>query len=197
MNTEKTIVAISSSPSKGRNSDSMLDAFIKGVKEQEPNVNIEKIYLIDLNIDHYCFENSTGFSEHEKEFASLANKIKNADGLIISTPTYNFSVPACLKNLIDRLRFVALDMTKRNILGQPTGQLNKLNLFFLVSGGTPKWQQRFIFFIYPAFWLRIVFAYYGSRKIKSYYSGNTKTFENKNILNKCQKLGKKFIKSIK
>ena len=114
------IIALSCSPSRGRNSDTMLDNFILGVKSVG-GVEIEKIYLSDINIDTYTHENSRGSASHEEKFAELVEKIQNANGLVIATPTYNFSVPAHLKNFIDRLRFVALDLENRNRIGQPVG----------------------------------------------------------------------------
>ncbi len=55
------IIALSCSPARGRNSDTMLDNFILGVKSV-PDIEIEKIYLSDIPIDTYTFENSTGLS---------------------------------------------------------------------------------------------------------------------------------------
>ena len=189
----KKIIAISASPSKGRNSDTMLDYFTKGIGSKSKNkLSIEKVYLDDISFDTYKYENKNGPTENEDEFSKLTQKIKECDGIVIATPTYNFSVPAKLKNLIDRIRFIALDPEKKNILGQPVGKLNNHKLYFLVSGGTPSWARFFLFFLFPPFWLFVVFAYYGSFASGSFYSGNTRTFENKKILNKCFKRGQKF-----
>jgi len=191
----KKIIALSCSPSKGRNSDYMLDYFINGAKTK--GLEIEKIYLEDIYIETYQYENSKGPLANEPEFKKLVGKIQRSDGLIISTPTYNFSVPAHLKNFVDRIGFISLDYSKNNLLGQPTGQLKKLRIFFLVSGGTPKILQKFLFFMFPVFWLRAVFMYYGAYKIGSFYSGDKKTYENEKILNKCRKLGGKFANKFK
>jgi multimeric flavodoxin WrbA len=193
----KKIIAISSSPSKGRNSDTMLDHFVSGVENYGNDlIEIEKFYLDDIYFDHYDYGNRLGPTEKESDFRELALKMNDAEGIIIATPTYNFSVPASLKNLVDRIRFIALDLEKENILGQPVGNFKKHRFFFLVTGGTPKYAQKILFFLYPAFWLRIVFMYYGSYKMNSYYSGDTKAFENPKILKKCFKLGEKFSKKI-
>lgn len=194
-NIEIKIIALSCSPSKGRNSDSMLDAFIEGLQKNK-NIDVEKKYLNDIKINTYCFENGTGASEDETEFEALTESIKYAQGLVIATPTYNFSVPAHLKNFIDRLRFFALDLEHKNSLAQPTGMLGYLKTYFLVSGGTPHWAQRILFFAFPPFWLRAVFLYYGSIVYGAIYSGDVKTFENKKILNKCKKAGFKYGKKV-
>lgn len=192
---EIKIVTLSCSPSKGRNSDSMLDAFIKGIQKHQ-NINVEKFYINDIKINTYCFENRTGASEDESEFEALTESIKYSQGLVIATPTYNFSVPSQLKNFIDRLRFFALDLEHKNSLSQPTGMLGYLKTYFLVSGGTPHWAQRILFFAFPPFWLRAVFLYYGSVVYGAIYSGDIKTFENKKILAKCEKAGFKYGKKV-
>lgn len=185
------IIALAGSPSKGRNSDTMLDAFIKGARKVS-NVTIEKIYLIDIPFDHYTYENRNGPQPHEKKFKELTDKVRSCDGLVIATPTYNFSVPAQLKNFIDRIRFFALDFDNMTRLHQPVGRLKDLKLYFLASGGTPTWAQKILFFAFPLFWLRGVFLYYGANCMGARYSGDVRTFANEKILKKCEQAGERF-----
>lgn len=194
-NNKKKVIALSCSPSRGRNSDTMLDNFIRGVVEE--GVLIEKIYLEDVPMDHYNYQNGKMALPHETVFNDLIEKIKGANGLVIATPTYNFSVPAQLKNFIDRIRFIALDLSKRDGFGQPAGLLGYLTTYFLISGGIPKWAERILFFAFPAFWLRGVFLYYGAKVCDAYYSGDVKTFENTRILNNCYKKGKQYAYRLK
>ena len=191
----KRIIALSCSPSRGRNSDSMVDAFIEG-SESVDGIFIEKIYLNDIKIENYCYENGKGALPSEEKFLKLTQKIAKADGLIIAAPTYNFSVPAHLKNFIDRIRYIALDLDEKNKIGQPVGKLGNLGCYFLVSGGVPKYAQKILFFAFPPFWLRGVFLYYGAKVHGAFYSGDIRTFENKKILNKCKKLGTKYASRI-
>lgn len=192
----KKIIALSCSPSRGRNSDTMLDHFIEGVSTVE-GVQIEKIYLSDIFIEHFKFENSLAPTENEKDFAELVEKIKSSSALVIATPTYNFSVPAHLKNFIDRIRFFALDMSKRNFANQPVGNLIYLKTYFIVSGGTPNWAQKILFFAFPPFWLRGIFLYYSAHVLGAFYSGDVKTFQNKRVLNKVKVKGIKFAKQVR
>jgi len=186
------IIALSCSPSRGRNSDTMLDSFIDGMKTI-PNIKVEKIYLEDIYIENYKYQNSKGPTEKEEDFKLLTDKIsKDTDGLVIATPTYNFSVPAYLKNFIDRIRFIALDLTKKNKLDQLVGLLGHLKMYFLVSGGTPNWAEHILFFTFPPFWLRGVFLYFGAKVIGASYSGDVHTFNNKKILKKCFNKGVKY-----
>ena len=189
------VIAISGSPSHGRNSDTMLDAFILGIMTNS-SIEVEKVYLTDVPIDDYCFENRQGAGEHEPQFAELLQKIDEADGLVIATPTYNFSVPARLKNLIDRMRPIALDMTRTTRLGQPIGLLSRLQVYFLVSGGTPTWAQKILFFAFPPFWLRAVFLYYNARVRGAIYTGNTKAFNDVALLRRIEKRGLVYAKHL-
>lgn len=190
------IIALSCSPSRKRNSDTMLDYFIAGMNEI-PNIEVEKIYLEDIPINTYNYQNSTGPQENEKLFKELTEKIRSGiSGLVIATPTYNFSVPAHLKNFIDRIRFFALNFKQRNTLDQPTGMLGNLKTYFLVSGGTPNWAEKILFFAFPSFWLRGIFLYFNAKVMGAYYSGDTETFNNQKVLKKCFKKGRNYAKKI-
>jgi len=191
----KTIICISCSPSRGRNSDSMLDAFIRGVRTVS-GVRAEKLYLEDISLDTYSFENRNGPTSHERAFADLVEKLRYAQGLVLATPTYNFSVPAHLKNFIDRIRFFALDFEEKNKLAQPTGKLGHLYTYFLVSGGTPLWAQKILFFAFPPFWLRGVFVYFGAQYVGARYSGDVETFNNTKILHACERAGIRYAKRV-
>jgi FMN-dependent NADH-azoreductase len=174
----------------------MLDHFILGMKEVE-GIEVEKVYLHDIPINLYKYENKNGPEDNEPEFKKLTGKIINEiSGLVIATPTYNFSVPAHLKNFIDRIRFFALDLTQRNKIGQPVGMLKHLRTYFLVSGGTPNWAEHILFFTFPAFWLRGVFLYFNAKVMGAFYSGDINTFHNKKILEKCFKKGKGYAQKV-
>jgi hypothetical protein len=87
-------------------------------------------------------------------------------------------------------------MENKNRFGQPVGKLKDLKVYFLVSGGTPVWAQKLLFFAFPPFWLRGIFLYYGAKCMGAIYSGDVKTFDNKKILKKCEKEGYRFGKKI-
>lgn len=190
------ILALSSSPSRHRNSDTMLDYFIIGMNRVS-GIEVEKIYLEDVPIDFYNFLNGVGPAKHEEKFKILTDKIQESSGLVIATPTYNFSVPAHLKNFIDRIRFMSLDLNKHNKMGQPVGKLSYLRMYFLVSGGTPRWAETILFFAFPSFWLRGVFLYFNAKVLGALYTGNVKAFEDKAILDKCIKKGEKYAHMVK
>lgn len=203
MSTKKLvkIVALSCSPSKGFNSDNMLDAFLKGLAEVQLKVGdkvlqFEKIYLNDLEIANYSFLNRLPDPAKEPEFVELVEKVVSADGVVIATPTFNFGVPAALKNLLDRMSYKALNPKQINWLHQPTGQLTNIRAFYLVSCGTPLLLQKIGFFLFPAFWMKVVFWYFGAQTWGSVYGTglNAKNLakDNLKLMAKCQKAGRKY-----
>ncbi len=73
---------------------------LKAARKLAPsNIVIEQIPITDVPIYN--------FDLHEKTFPESIEKIctsiKSADGLIIVTPEYNYSIPGVLKNVIDFL----------------------------------------------------------------------------------------------
>lgn len=66
----------------------------------------------------------------------LVNELFSSDALVITTPIYNFSVPACLKAYIDLVCRARL--TFRYSSDGPVGLLSDRKTYLLVtSGGTP------------------------------------------------------------
>lgn len=195
------ITILQGSPSHGWNSDTMLDAFLEGVDSVEGGIHYSKYLTSDMNCDHHCFLNRKGPGEDEKELEKLLQDIQTSQGLVISSPTYNFSVPGGLKNVIDRISTsIALDYQNMNWLRQPTGKLGYLRNFYLVSGGTPRFAQKLLFPFFPPAWLTLAFYYFGVKRSTSIYGGNLKggslAKNNERLLKKCRKAGKKYAKQL-
>lgn len=71
-----------------------------GSLSMQQKIDVEKIKFADFLLPLYDgdFEETKGLPELAKAFIA---KLKAADGLIISSPEYNYSTPGTLKNLID------------------------------------------------------------------------------------------------
>jgi NAD(P)H-dependent FMN reductase len=97
----KNISIISSSVRNGRNSHRVALYFKNYLEEN----NIANVKIIDLKtLDFPIFEERLQFiSEPTEAMLSLADNIKNSDGIIVVTPEYNGGYPASLKNVIDLL----------------------------------------------------------------------------------------------
>jgi multimeric flavodoxin WrbA len=123
------IVAGTNSPS---NAEYLADRFIEGL--QSAGVQTDKMILRDLQIKHFTLERyAPHCSDKDDDFCKLEPLIADADGIVIATPIWNFSVPAHLKNLIDRMGAFALDTETRS-----KGQLKAKPFFIVYTGGAPK-----------------------------------------------------------
>lgn len=193
------VLALACSPSKGFNSDNMLDAFLEGVRKVK-GVRVEKIYLSDLKIDNYSFFNRVPDPLKDPDMSMMAGKVNAAKGMIIATPTFNFGVPAALKNFMDRLSYMALDPKKPNWLAQPSGLLNHLHNFYLVSCGTPWHILLLVWPMFPSFWLRVVTWYFGAHTWGSIYGSGLNAQhlakDDSRLMARCRAAGEKYARRL-
>jgi chromate reductase len=81
--------------------DSYNTQLLRAVKEQAPKeMEIEIVTLHGIPLYDGDEEDKHGLPASVK---ALQDKVRQADGIIISTPEYNFSVPGVLKNATDWL----------------------------------------------------------------------------------------------
>lgn len=192
------VTAIIGSPEEKGNSETLLQAFLKGMNSNQVEA---KIYdLKEMDLAYHCHQCKVPL-QPELKFKQLVADIESSQLLIIATPTYNFSVPARLKNLVDRLGFMALNYQKLNHFKQPSGKLGYLKTYFIVTGGTPNWIKNLLFPLFPDFWLQVVFWYYGAKRGGSQYAGAL-TFthpakKNPNLCARFEYLGKKVFLKLK
>ncbi|MDD5751810.1 MAG: NAD(P)H-dependent oxidoreductase, partial [Candidatus Peribacteraceae bacterium] len=100
--------------------------------ERIPDSSVTTIRLKDLPLDHFSLQHYAPSAPEEPGFRRLREALKGTHGLVIASPVWNFSVPAHLKNAIDRMGSFGLDSTTRS-----RGTLNGLPFFLLFTGGAP------------------------------------------------------------
>lgn len=173
------LVAGTNDPS---NCNFLADAFIEGIKkgtEDTPaperssvrgaadgtEVEITKLRLKHLKIEHFDSRYYQPHCETEDDFCRLQNLVLEADGIVIATPIWNFSVPAHLKNVIDRIGAFALDPETRT-----RGLLESTPMYFLFTGGAPMpvWKGLMRF---TTSHVREAFRYYGASIIGVHFEG--------------------------
>lgn len=97
------VLAISSSPRKGGNSDVLCDEFLKGAAEN--GHEIEKIRLAEKKIAP-CAACSGCAESHvcvrKDDVAEVLDALKAADVIVLASPVYFYSVCAQMKAMIDR-----------------------------------------------------------------------------------------------
>lgn len=109
----------------------LADAFAEGAKEV-PGTEVTRVRIADLSLAHFRLGHYDPATPGEPDFERVEREVLHADGVLIATPIWNFSVPAHLKNLIDRMGAFALDRETRSI-----GTLEGKPFFFLYTGGAP------------------------------------------------------------
>ena len=96
-------IAISSSPRRGGNTETMLDAAVEGARSA--GAAVEKVVLRDLGFKP-CLNcggcSKTGRCVLKDEYSALNERIRAADRLILAAPIYFGSLAAQMKCLVDR-----------------------------------------------------------------------------------------------
>ena len=126
-----TIVVIVAGTNDPSNSNMLADTFMEGI-HKIPGAHIEKLRLKDLTIQHFTLANYQNACRTNDDFCRVQELLGKANGIVIASPIWNFSVPAHLKNLIDRVGAFALDEATHS-----KGQLNAKPFALLYTGGAP------------------------------------------------------------
>jgi len=102
----RTIVAFSASPRRKGNSDILADHILGGA--QQAGASVEKVRLHGLAIGpcracDVCQQSvDTPCVQHD-DMPGLLDKVRGADGIVLASPIYFFSVNAQMKLFLDRL----------------------------------------------------------------------------------------------
>ena len=98
----KKVLALSSSPRRGGNSDLLCDQFIKGA--QEGGHDAKKIFLKDKKIN-YCtgrgMLNGKKPCPQKDDMAGIFSKVIEADVIVMATPVYFYTMCGQMKTLIE------------------------------------------------------------------------------------------------
>ena len=97
------VLAISSTPRKGGNSDILCDEFAEGARESGHEV--EKVRIADLKIGYCtgCYAcQKTGKCAVKDDAQSIIDKMLAADAILLASPVYFYCISAQLKALFDR-----------------------------------------------------------------------------------------------
>lgn len=101
------------SPRKRHNTDELLDAAIRGIKEELPGAEIEKIYAYDYQytgcVSCYACKrlqsSSYGRCAKKDGITQLLSEISKADALIVGAPVYFHDIPGQLRCFLERLLY--------------------------------------------------------------------------------------------
>jgi len=133
------MLALSSSPRKGGNTDLLLDAAIESAVSV--GAVVDKLYLSELKITpcRGCLRcNVLGRCViSDDDWHSFAEKFVSADAVLIGAPVYFWGVPGVLKVLLDRFRsLIEVTMGREHITCVPREWKPK-DFGFILAQGEP------------------------------------------------------------
>jgi multimeric flavodoxin WrbA len=119
------VIGIISSPHAEGNGATLVREALKGA--EQAGASVQEVFLPDLRIE-YCRDchgcTTLGRCVLKDDFPALRDQMRDADGIIVSSPTYAKAPSARIKNLFDRLgQFAWLASTFRGkyVAGIATG----------------------------------------------------------------------------
>lgn len=99
------ILAFMGSPRFRGNVDTLLDAFIEGAKNENPDVNVKKINLAAKKITP-CIEcgecDKTGQCVLKDDMAQIYELIDKADVIVVASPIFFYNITAWTQALVER-----------------------------------------------------------------------------------------------
>lgn len=152
------LVAGTNEPS---NSNMLSDVFIQGM-QQVPGTDIDKLRLRDLTIEHFTLDFYAPQCNQEEDFCRVQKLMEQCSGFVIASPIWNFSVPAHLKNLIDRMGSFALDETRSK------GTLGGKPFYIIFTGGAPMPAWAGLMQMTTSH-VREAFRYFGATPVETYF----------------------------
>ena len=128
---EMKILVVLAGTNQPSNAETLAKAFCAGIHDFDAQSTIAWVRLADVEIDHFTLECYDEKHDQGEAMRNIQKEMQSADGVIIASPVWNFSVPGHLKNFIDRCGSFALDAT------HSVGTLQKKPFYLLFTGGSP------------------------------------------------------------
>ena len=190
----KKLLAIMGGPRKGHSTEKLLDKFLEGVTDANKDVEIKKVYVRDLDINHcigcgYCEKTGKCFMSDDMDM--LYKDFDETDAVVIASPIFFNSVTSYTKAMIDRCQIF---WSSKYVLKDSSIDRDKKRFgYFLSVAGAPEKHAEFDS-------AKSVIQYL-FRSINTEYRGdifraNTdeiKTYEDLELMNDTYEEGKKFL----
>jgi len=138
----KKIVAIYGSPRRKGNTATLLKKAVEGARDA--GALVEEVVLRDLKLSP-CYEiygcKNAGECRIQDDFQRVRDMVLEADGLMLASPIFFYSVSAHTKMFMDR--FQSLWVKKHWIENIPLGQKSLERKGLFISAGATKGQKLF------------------------------------------------------
>lgn len=195
---KKRLLAIYSAPNKDSNSATICDEFCKGV--ESIGIHVEKVYLYDLHLPYFNYKNRKADppeSQENRDIKKLEDLMLHSPAMVIATPVWNFSVPAKLKNVMDRISYFGR-VFKHPYSMRKQPNLHHINCYYIMTTGAPWYGWLFDSLAY--YHTKITFWYFGGKNrglLKAHNCGNGSknvVKDRPRLLLKAYKKGQRFAK---
>ena len=184
-------------PRKGHSTEKLLDKFLEGVRDSGQEVEIKKVYVKDLDIQHcigcgYCEKTGKCFMTDDMDV--LYKDFDETDAVVIASPIFFNSVTSYLKAMIDRCQIF---WSSKYVLKKSSIDRSKKRFGYFISvAGAPEKHADFNS-------AKAVIEYL-FRSINTDYKGDTfvantdekKTWEDEKLMNDTYQKGKNFLKDL-
>lgn len=191
----KKLIAIMGGPRRGHNTEKLLDKFLEGVRDSGEEVEIKKVYVKDLDINHctgcgYCEKTGKCFMSDDMD--QLYKDFDEADGVVIASPIFFNSVTSYLKAMIDRCQIF---WSSKYVLKKSSIDRSKKRYgFFLSVAGAP--EEHAEFYAAKAV-IEYLFRSINTKYVGDIFVANTdevKTWEREELMNEAYEAGKNLLK---
>lgn len=135
----KRVYAINGSPRAAGNSKLLLQQFMEGARETGAAVEEDRAADLDLKDCQGCLRCNIlrRCSISGDDWATVCERIAEADLLVLATPVYFHHVPASVKRIIDRFRsFIHVQITETGLIHTPWKEWKK-DFVLILSLGSP------------------------------------------------------------
>lgn len=190
----KKVLAIMGGPRKGQSTERLLDKFLEGIEASTRQVEIKKIYVKDLDINHcigcgYCEKTGKCFMTDDMDV--LYKDFDETDAVVIASPIFFNSVTSYTKTMIDRCQIF---WSSKYVLKKSSIDRNKkrFGYFLSVAGAAEK---------HADFSSAKAVIEYLFRAINTDYRGDifaantdlSKTWEREDLMEEAYESGKRFL----
>ncbi len=150
------VVAIVGSPRKGKNTDTLIDKAIEGVKKKDQNAVVEKFFLSEKKIDYCrdclaCWRSDTDGPLAKcvirDDMDKINEELLKADALIMGTPIHMGYASALMMTFLERICWTFAKPEKSYVIVKgcpaPRSEKKRKAVIIAVSGMIPSKFKRF------------------------------------------------------
>jgi putative NADPH-quinone reductase len=197
------VIGINASPRKNANTQTLVEAVLKGAAEKGAETRLVNLREININGCLGCegCKKHLGQCVQKDDLTTLLHDMTGYDAIVIGTPVYWYHVAAQFKMLVDRL-YCFFEFGEDPDTGEQTSNSafpGGKNLLFIISRGDPEPPKHFAkYYDHLNEWLRLVPLSLGAGKyefLHQYETGIDRKSAGKDpvILGKARAAGAGFV----